>query len=207
VDRIAMSELRIPGIVLMENAARGIAEVVLTSYPASTGAIAIACGPGNNGGDGFAVARHLANAGREVRIHLVAGPEAYPEGSDPAVNLAIVRAMGLELRENLEIGGSGLIVDAIFGTGLSREVREPFRSAIGTLRDCGRPVVAVDLPSGLDANTGELLGIALKAEVTATMVAPKAGFELGQGPSHVGRVEVVDIGVPPAIIDQVRAAP
>jgi NAD(P)H-hydrate epimerase len=203
IDRVAMEELKIPGIVLMENAARGIAEIARPE--AGDGPVAIVCGPGNNGGDGLAVARHLANAGLSVRVHLVVPAEAYRDGSDAAMNYEIVRRMGLPLREDLGLLDAALVVDAIFGTGLSRDVREPFRTAISAINDAPGRVLAVDLPSGLDANTGHVLGVAVKAAVTATMVAPKAGFRLGAGPSHIGTVVAVDIGVPPAVVARVTA--
>jgi len=205
VDRIAMEELRIPGIVLMENAALGITEAVLKALAGGPGPVAVVCGPGNNGGDGLAVARHLANRGVEVAIHLAVPPEAYRDGSDAATNLAIVRAMKLPTAEGTTLGRPALVVDALFGTGLSRPVLPPFRTAIEAMNAAGAPVVAVDLPSGLDANTGRILGVAVRAAVTATMVAPKTGFTLGEGPRLVGEVVVVDIGVPPSVVRRVQA--
>lgn len=200
MDRIAMEELHIPGIVLMENAARGIAQVALRCLEGRSGPVAVVCGPGNNGGDGLAAARHLANAGRDVRIHLVVPAEAYREGSDPAIHLAVVRAMGLPLRDDFELDGAALILDGIFGTGLTRRVRPPFGSAIEAINGAAGAVLAIDLPSGLDANTGAVLGVAVRADVTATMGARKVGFTLGEGPGLVGEVEVIDLGVPPSII-------
>jgi NAD(P)H-hydrate epimerase len=203
IDRIAMEELRIPGIVLMENAARGIAEAILRRFPAPRGPIAVVCGPGNNGGDGLAAARHLSNAGLDVRIHLVTRVEASRPASDAGTNLRIVRAMGLPVLENMALDGAAVLVDAIFGTGLSRAVRAPYRAAIAAVRRSKAKVVAVDLPSGLDADTGKVLGVAVRADLTATMVAPKIGFTLGEGPSLVGEVVVVDIGVPPSVLRRV----
>ncbi|MHC4493884.1 MAG: NAD(P)H-hydrate epimerase [Planctomycetota bacterium] len=205
MDRIAMEELHIPGIVLMENAARGIAQVALRRLQGRSGPVAVVCGPGNNGGDGFAAARHLANAGTDVRIHLVVPAEAYREGSDPAIHLAVVRAMGLPLRDDLELDGAVLILDGIFGTGLTRGVRPPFGSAIEAINGAGSSVLAIDVPSGLDANTGAILGAAVRADVTATMGAPKVGFRLGDGPAHVGEVEVIDLGIPPTVVERATA--
>ena len=205
MDQIAMEEYGLPGIVLMENAARGIARVALRMLDGA-GSVAILCGPGNNGGDGLAAARHLANAGIDVSIHLVVPPESYREGSDPALNLAVVRAMRLDLRDDVELGGAAVVVDGIFGTGLSREIRGAlYRGAIQAINEAPGTVLAIDLPSGLDANTGLPLGVAVRADVTATMAAPKVGFELGQGPDLVGRVEVIDIGIPTAVIDRVAS--
>ena len=201
-----MEDFAIPGIVLMENAARGIAAVAQTLKTPADGLVAIVCGPGNNGGDGLAVGRHLANAGYEVALFLTVPEEAYREGSEAAINLEIVRRMGLPLQRELALGDAGLVVDAIFGTGLRREVRDPFLAMIRAVNDARAPVLAVDLPSGLDADTGEILGQAVRASVTATMVAPKVGFSASKGPAHVGRVEIVDIGVPPAAIARVLSA-
>ncbi|MHC4970699.1 MAG: NAD(P)H-hydrate epimerase [Planctomycetota bacterium] len=205
MDRIAMEELHIPGIVLMENAARGIAQVALQRLERLPGPVAVVCGPGNNGGDGLAAARHLACAGQDVRIHLAVPPEAYREGSDPAVHLAVARAMGLALRDDLELEGAALILDGIFGTGLQREVRGPLRSAIEAINSAGSAVLAIDLPSGLDADTGAVLGAAVRADVTATMGAGKVGFALGEGPALVGEVEVIDLGIPPSVVERATA--
>jgi NAD(P)H-hydrate epimerase len=165
--------------------------------------VAVVCGPGSNGGDGLAAARHLANRGIDVRLHLALPADAYRDGSDAATNLAIVRAMGIAVAEGGSLGRPALVIDALLGTGLSRDVRDPLRAAILEINAAGCPVLAVDVPSGLDANTGRVLGAAVRATVTATMVAPKVGFRLLDGPAHVGDVVIVDIGVPPAVVRRV----
>jgi NAD(P)H-hydrate epimerase len=199
-----MEDYAIPGLLLMENAARGIAQIATRMCPDGS-TVAIVCGPGNNGGDGFAAARHLANFGYRPRLHLAVPPDSLKSGSDPAVNFTIASAMGIPIRETMDVGDAGLVLDAVFGTGLQREVREPFRSVLESIRNAGCPVLAVDLPSGLDADTGAVLGICVRADVTATMVAPKTGFLSGEGPAHIGRVEVVDIGAPAAILAEIAA--
>ena len=206
IDRIATEELRIPSLILMENAAIGVAAAAYELAAGNGGPVAIVCGPGNNGGDGLAVARHLSNRGLRVEVHLALPADTYRDGSDAATNLAIVRAMGLPLREGFDLGRPALVVDALLGTGLVRDIREPFRSAVARMNEAQCPVLAVDLPSGLDANTGEAHGSAVRATVTATMVGPKVGFALKDGPAHVGRVVVVDIGVPPSVLDRVAHA-
>jgi NAD(P)H-hydrate epimerase len=163
----------------------------------------VVCGPGNNGGDGLAAARHLANAGRDLRIHLVAPAGTCRPGSDAATNLAIVRAMGIPIIGNVALDGAAVVIDAIFGTGLREAVRDPYRAAITAVRASRAGVVAIDLPSGLDADTGAVLGVSVRADLTATMLAPKVGFTRGQGPSLVGEVVVVDIGVPPSLLRRV----
>jgi len=198
----------VPGSLLMENAGRGTAEAALEILPRTPGRVHVVCGPGNNGGDGFAAARHLANAGLAVRLHLAIPPEAYREGSDAGTNLAIAIAMGLEIEEGFLLDGAALVVDALFGTGLVRTVRQPYLAAIESINVAGAacPVVAIDVPSGLDANTGAVLGRAVKAHLTATMVAPKVGFTRGAAPDHTGQIKVVDIGLPRAILARVAGA-
>lgn len=205
IDRIATEELRIPGLLLMENAAIGIAAAA-QELGAGRGLVVVVCGPGNNGGDGLAAARHLANRGADVRVQLALPADAYRDGSDAATNLAIARAMGIPILENLDLSRPALVIDALLGTGLVRDIREPFRTAVAAINGAGCPVLAVDLPSGLDANSGEARGGAVRATVTATMVAPKVGFARKDGPLHVGRVVVVDIGVPPSVVERVARA-
>jgi NAD(P)H-hydrate epimerase len=205
-DRLATEKLGIPPLLLMENAALGVARELL-ARPGGSGRLAFVCGPGNNGGDAFAAARHAAIAGAEVRLHMVVPPESYREGSDAAIQLHIARSMGIPLRDDLDIGDADWIVDGIFGTGLVRDVRDPYRSAITRILGAGRPVLSIDVPSGLDANSGRVLGIAVRATCTVTMIAPKRGFLVGEGPRHVGEVVVAGIGAPLSLLDSVRASP
>jgi NAD(P)H-hydrate epimerase len=206
-DRRAIEEYGIPGIVLMENAGAGAARIIRGLIPtddAFRGRWSVLCGPGNNGGDGFVVARHLHNAGIDVRVILTT-PEAYRRGSDAARNLEILRRMAsvpLEarpgppsnrIRDSL---GTGPVVDALFGTGLSRPLESPFTDWVDALVASGSRVVALDIPSGLDADSGEVLGAAVKADHTTTFAAAKVGFQKGEGPTRCGRVHVVEIGMP-----------
>ena len=160
----------------------------------------IVCGPGNNGGDGFVVARHLHNQGRDVRVE-VAGRASYAPGSDAGVNLEIVRRMGIPLSfPDPPAGGeafsTGTVIDALFGTGLSRPLEPPFLDWVRAINASGAPVIALDIPSGLDADTGRILGAAVQARSTLTFAAPKIGFFQGSGPVSTGKVLVIDIGVP-----------
>jgi len=211
IDRRAIEEFGIPAIVLMENAGRGVAEeaLALRRERALLGPVFAVCGTGNNGGDGFVAARHLANRGLDVHL-FCCGDRWRMDRSGPAgVNLTVCERMGLpltdvkgievvkELRERLRPGG--LVVDALFGIGLTRAPREPQASVIAAVIAAGLPVLAVDVPSGLDADTGLPLGVAVRADVTATMACAKAGFR-GQGASCVGRLVVVDIGLPAALV-------
>ena len=214
LDRRAIEDVGIPGIVLMENAGRGAADVAadMLGNPAKKQVI-IFCGKGNNGGDGYVIARHLYNRG--ARIHLVlACPvmEIHPE-TDAGANLSIARQMGLhplvadtsekQIQAAALAKRGDLLVDALFGTGLTGEVRPPYYSLIRILNAEDKPILAVDIPSGIDADTGNVLRAAVRATRTATFVMPKHGFALNEGPHHTGEVTIVDIGVPLDLIEEV----
>jgi len=204
-DRRAIEEYGIPGIVLMENAggaaARIVGQLALREPTRHPEPFNIVCGPGNNGGDGFVVARHLHCSGFQVAVWVPAGTE-YPSGSDAGTNFRIATRLGLVETRDLPVPGkamSGTIIDALFGTGLSRPLRSPYSdwiAAINSTSSLKRPVISLDIPSGLDANTGDVLTEAVRARYTITFAAPKLGFSRGQGPSCCGIVQVVDIGIP-----------
>ncbi len=207
IDRIAMESYAMPGVILMENAGRGAADLAMQMLNAAdTGErrphAVIVCGRGNNGGDGFVIARHLHNRCVGVTVHLLAPREKI--GGDALINLQIAEKMKLDIRQStpadLDFSGCDLIVDAMLGTGLSGEVREPFRAAIEAVNAARKPVLAVDIPSGLDANTGDILGDCVRAARTATFALPKIGFTRDSGPEMAGEVSVVDIGVPREIL-------
>ncbi len=215
VDRLAAEEFGLPSIVLMENAAIHCADValdLLAQRPA--GRALVVCGPGNNGGDGFAIARHLANQGTEAVIVLGGPREKYT--GDAATNLGVAERMGIPIEPFDASGGSvrawsqrhgrpALVIDALLGTGLERPVREPIATLIASINELGRSrvaVLAVDLPSGLDCDTGEPLGDAVRATVTVTFVGLKRGFLALAAQPHVGDVVVADIGVPRALVER-----
>lgn len=207
VDRRATEEFGLPGIVLMENAGRGAAELLLGL--GISGTVVVCAGKGNNGGDGFVIARHLSNRGFSVRL-LVFGARDRFQG-DAAVNLRVIEAARAsvkyfdpqldphELRKELE--SADWIVDSLLGTGTQGEIREPFTAVIGAINASGRNVLAVDLPSGLDCDTGRPLGACVRANHTATFVAPKLGFAEPAAREWTGQVHVVDIGVPRALLE------
>ena len=201
IDRRCIEEFHIPGIVLMENASRGVAEaageelISLTGKPA--GNIVILCGGGNNGGDGMAAARHLHNRGNVVRIGLATDPAKHHR--DAAINWQIVQAMRLPTfdatPDAIRALRADLIIDAIFGTGLTQPPRDPFAAIVAAVEETAIAVLAVDLPSGLDCDTGQPLGKAIKARRTVTFVAAKARLRQRQfGGSTPDRVTVADIG-------------
>ena len=192
--------LGIPSICLMENAGAGAARLALESLP--TGRVLCACGPGGNGGDALVVARHLAIAGVEVGLIHV-GP---PPVGDAAVQLAVCAAMGLKslwiqdstAARDLFAGGSSpaLVVDGLYGTGLTRALDGPAAAIVEAINASRVCVLALDLPSGLDCDTGEPLGPCIRAAVTATFVAPKLGFENPASRTFTGEIRVVGIGAP-----------
>lgn len=201
-DRDAQARARVPGELLMENAGAAVARAA-EALARETGAerVVILCGAGNNGGDGFVAARHLAGT-RPVRTLLAAARGAVR--GDAAANLVRLDALGLaveELREAGELGaalrgGRAVLVDALFGTGLDRPLEGLARALVEAANASGAPILAVDVPSGLDAERGVALGAAIRAAVTITFVARKTGFDVADGPAHAGRVEVAGLGVP-----------
>ena len=196
LDRKAIHQFGIPSIVLMENAGRGVSELAIQMLKdAARKKIAVFCGMGNNGGDGFVAARYLLRRGAEVDVYVFG--EKLRIKNDPAVNLKILEKMDIRINEvasPIDIH-AGLIIDAIFGIGLNGEVKEPAKSIIMDLNRQDVPILSIDVPSGLDADTGEVLGEAIKAKKTATMQFPKKGFYINKGPEYVGEVVVVDIGI------------
>lgn len=207
LDRRAIEEYGMPSLLLMENAGRACADAVEALLAGGRGPVLVLCGPGNNGGDGLVIARTLWNRGVEVEA-LFLGPEDKLESgsADVRANLRLWRGLGrtipcLASREELSglparLARAACVVDALFGTGLTRALEDPWRSAVEAVNAAARPVLAVDLPSGLDADTGAELGAAIRAAVTVTFVARKPGLLRGGGPALAGRVVVAEIGIP-----------
>lgn len=210
VDGAAMRAFGIPGIVLMENAGRNAAELVNTLWP--HGSVVILCGRGNNGGDGCVMARHLDRLGRDVRVVLAATLESVT--GDAAVNLNVVIRSGIPVTVLVEedasawdvaIGTAAVVVDALLGTGASGEPRGPVAAAIDAVNRAkhrGAGVFAVDIPSGLDCDTGETANRCVRADHTGTFVARKVGFAPVSAGAATGAVHVLDIGLPRAAIPQ-----
>jgi NAD(P)H-hydrate epimerase len=198
-DRRALDEFGVPGVVLMENAGRGCAELLMRLNPARR-PTAVVCGSGNNGGDGFVMARHLDNAGWPVAVWLFAAPEQLT--GDAAVNYRIARAA--RLIGDAAGAWDGWVVDALFGTGLNRGLSAPFDRCVAAMNSFKCPVLAVDIPSGLDCDTGEPLGPTVRATHTATFVAPKRGFLNPNSTPYTGEVHAIDIGAPRALVEQYR---
>jgi hydroxyethylthiazole kinase-like uncharacterized protein yjeF len=217
-DCWAINEKHIPGVVLMENAARGAAEVLLTHFkPPIQRGVCLFCGPGNNGGDGFAMARHLGNHRVPVTIALCGEPDRLK--GEAKINYIICQKLGLPMvRLNLEsadlfkqvedvIGSCGLLVDAVLGTGLENELKNPQALLISCINAHNLPIVAVDIPSGMDCDTGLPLPVCVEADATVTMVALKKGFvENPESRNMTGRIFVVDIGIIPHGIKRIQVA-
>ena len=203
VDREAVDAFGIPGIVLMENAARGLLEQVV-DMSGGNGPVVICCGSGNNGGDGYALARHLPN--RRIETVLVALGAPRP-GTDASTNREICARMGLTAgeRDAVAVRREALVVDALLGTGLDRPVRDEAAECIEWINGRDAPVLAVDVPSGLDCNTGAVLGAAVRADRTATMVGWKTGFLAPGAAEYLGDIRVIDIGAPRELAERLGA--
>ncbi len=211
LDRQAIQDLGIPSLVLMENAGRTTYQILRREFPALQGEVAVLAGRGNNGGDGFVVARYLANGGIPVVVFLL-GPREQVRG-DARINLDILAHLGVAVEEVLSdtdlnsaihrLAKAGLIVDALLGTGLNSPVAGLLAALIEHLKHLRAPVLAVDIPTGLSADTGEVLGAALKAKVTVTFGWPKLGQLVPPGRDYVGRLWQVDISIPPRLAQTV----
>ncbi len=206
LDRKAIEDYGIPALVLMENAGLRSAESARKILRRVKGkSAAIFCGKGNNGGDGLVCARHLINQGYTVKICLLG--KASEIGSDPVItNLNILKKMGADIREipgvndlrkhKPDLAAVHLIIDAIFGIGLAGPVRGYPGRAITLVNSLGKPVLSLDVPSGLDADTGLAAGPCVKASETITFGFPKKGLLCNDGPQYAGKVTVADIGLP-----------
>ena len=206
IDRRAIEEYHIPGVVLMENAARGVVELAAKMLSGLAGSnVLIVCGGGNNGGDGFAVARHLHNLQFAVEV-LTAVDPAELKG-EAQVNWDIVNVMKIKTApanpDLIAQHPSDLVIDALFGTGLSSPPRAESLALIQAINKQSAPVLAVDVPSGLDCDKGEPMGSCVRAARTVTFVAEKVGFAKPRAKHFIGDVTVVDIGCPRELIEQV----
>jgi NAD(P)H-hydrate epimerase len=207
LDRRAVAELGIPSIVLMENAGRSAADCLCQL--GISGPVVICCGKGNNAGDGFVIARHLQLRGHPVRVLLFSDPDKL--SGDAAINFQIVQKCGIaweqiELpgesqRLKKSLSGATWLVDALLGTGSTGEPRPPLDNVIDAMNARGVPIFAVDLPSGLDCNTGHASAHTIRATHTCTFVAAKPGLIVPSAQPFVGQCHIADIGVPDLLND------
>jgi ADP-dependent NAD(P)H-hydrate dehydratase / NAD(P)H-hydrate epimerase len=206
LDREAIEQFGIPGLLLMENAGRGAADEIQDRFgDACEGGVVVLCGPGNNGGDGFVIARHLFNVGFDVACLLVGG-RAKLKG-DARTNFRIADRLGIQVlsvQTDKQVGvaaalleSTGLIVDALFGTGLARAIEGPAAALIEIVNEMETPVVAVDMPSGVGSDDGKPTGPAIVADLTCTFGLPKVGQFIHPGLDFCGEVSVIDISLPP----------
>ena len=226
IDRRAIQEFGIPSILLMENAGRSVADEICkivnaktgsvssergSPAPASANHIAIFCGKGNNGGDGFVAARHLINRGFQVNVFFFQNSSEMKP--DPLINFKILQKMTARAAQaalllidctntfNLAemkqaIDRSSVVVDALFGIGLSKPIDNPFKTVIQLINQSETNVVSVDIPSGLHADTGEVMGVCIQADTTVTLALPKKGFLLNRAGRYTGKIIVADISIP-----------
>jgi NAD(P)H-hydrate epimerase len=202
IDLRARDKFNISTLVLMENAGRAVAEEVIKMLRGKR-TVAIFCGKGNNGGDGFVAARHLLPKGIKPEVFLVG--YICDVQNEARVNLDILLRLKQKIieieEENLHLVKSKIskyyfVIDALLGVGLSGEVKGIYRDLIGIINTSKAKILAVDIPSGLDATSGKVLGCCVKADKTVTFVAKKRGMVVGEGPKHCGRIVVKDLGIP-----------
>ncbi len=216
IDAAAIHEYGIPGMVLMENAGRGVVDLLLDWDRTLTGknapAVAILCGKGNNAGDGFVIARHLEIRGARPRVILLCPPDELR--GDARQNYEILSHCHVELVDLSSASDLGTklesqahdaawLVDAMLGTGASGEPRKPFRTAIQWMNRQPTNKLAIDVPSGLDCDTGQPAECTVQADHTCSFVAAKAGFFAPNASAYLGELHVVSIGIPPQLISQV----
>lgn len=220
VDRRAIEDYGMPGVLLMENAGRNAAEEArkILVDDSNLRSVVILCGGGNNGGDGYVIARHLKNWGLSVSLYATTPLEKLT--GDAAINARIWQKMKghsrpLESADELNAASAtwartGLIVDSLLGTGFSGELRPHMAAVIAAANrasaDSGIPILAIDLPSGLDCDTGVPANPTIRADTTVTFVAQKIGFRSSQAREHLGRIVVCDIGAPAALVSEVLAS-
>jgi ADP-dependent NAD(P)H-hydrate dehydratase / NAD(P)H-hydrate epimerase len=208
-DEYAIKAWGIPSAVLMENAGRNMYRLMKERYLEGKRQIVIFCGRGNNGGDGFVIGRYALEAGYHVRVFLLCKKEDLK--GDAALNMGLYASLGGEIIEiddtfdmvQRSIQHANIIIDAIFGTGLSKEVTGREKTIIEQINESGKPVIAVDIPSGIDGKTGKPLGCAIKAIHTFTFAYPKLGQILFPGAFHTGKLTVIDISIPSFIEEKI----
>jgi hydroxyethylthiazole kinase-like uncharacterized protein yjeF len=190
----------VPGLKLMENAGRAVADEVATRFPDAS-EVAVLCGPGNNGGDGFVAARHLLDKGYAVRLGFKGDLERLPQDAAAMAKswTGAVEPLSAELLSRAEI-----VVDALFGAGLARPIEGDFAALIGAVNASGLPVIAVDVPSGVDGTTGAVKGIAVRALATVTFFRLKPGHLLLPGRELCGETRVADIGIPDSVLQIIK---
>ncbi|MCA9405593.1 MAG: NAD(P)H-hydrate epimerase [Candidatus Omnitrophica bacterium] len=211
LDDVAICQYGVPSIALMENAGKAVADETLRQLKKKPSAkVVVICGLGNNAGDGFVVARHLLNAGIRTDVYLIGSARKLKQ--DAAINYNILRSIKYPVQEIKDVSpgmvkkfeSADVFVDAIFGVGLNREIKGVFKDVVEAVNGYAKKVVAVDIPSGLDGTTGNIYGVCIKANTTVTFSFAKKGFLKKEGPKHVGKIKVVDIGIPIRLMERIK---
>ncbi|MEG9861053.1 MAG: NAD(P)H-hydrate dehydratase [Parvularculales bacterium] len=209
-DRLAV-EQGVSGLTLMENAGQAVAQSLMETFDKSV-PVKVLCGPGNNGGDGFVAARHLREGGWMVDVYLSGSPENLAGDAAEMARRWMNEGGGDEtssIKSLRDLTGEGagpdnVIVDALFGAGLVRDITGEAADAINIVRECGAPVIAVDMPSGIDGDGGFVRGYALRAVRTVTFFRPKPAHFLMPGRHYCGQITVADIGIPPSVLESIN---
>jgi len=208
IDAAAIETMGIPRLLLMDHAGLAVARAAKTLCPDASAPVVACCGTGWNGGDGLAAARHLSAWGYPLRLLVTGRVDRLRE--EPATYARVLQRLGLSVHECRQaeeaaplerwLAECGVVIDALLGVGMQGAVREPVASVIDRINRSGRPVVAVDVPSGLDADTGRVQGVAIRATVTVTFGLAKRGCLIQDGPAYVGSLIVDPITIPPALL-------
>ena len=208
LDRITIEEYGIPGFDLMQRAGQAAFDALIQKWP-NTKNLIILCGTGNNGGDGFIIAALANKQGLQVDLFL-AGDESKIKGDARlAMDYALAHKVNIHSIDAINLSGENhahgntVLVDALLGTGLMNDVREPFLNVIKQINSSSLPVLAVDIPSGLSSDTGEVLGQAVQADLTVTFIGRKIGLIKGSGPKLTGELVFDDLGVPAEVYSRV----
>lgn len=211
LDRLAIEEHGIPGFTLMQRAGRAAFDALLATWP-DTRRLVCFCGGGNNGGDGYVIAALAKAAGLDARVVAVGDPAKLTGDARSAFDMArqagVVATPFSKPADPAPLGDPAgtVLVDALLGTGLTGPARGDYGDAIAFINDAGCPVLAVDIPSGLDSDTGKRHGACVRADLTVTFIGRKLGLVIADGPACCGRIVFDDLGVPAAIYARVRPA-
>ncbi|MFH1369168.1 MAG: NAD(P)H-hydrate epimerase [Elusimicrobiota bacterium] len=202
IDRRATEEFGVASRTLMENAGKAVADAAESIAKSSVNKrILVLCGPGNNGGDGLVAARYLQNRGYKVKVLLIKEPGAFK--GDTLENYKLAENLWLDMHvfgDSTIFRDYDVVIDALLGTGTKGEIAGAYKLAIDYINSSGVPVVSVDIPSGLDADTGMVFGTAVKAQITVTMALPKKGFENPEAAQYLGKLIIADIGIPEELL-------
>ncbi|MEX2353117.1 MAG: NAD(P)H-hydrate epimerase, partial [Gammaproteobacteria bacterium] len=205
LDRMAIETYQIPGLDLMERAGKAAWECLQTSWPDAKNIVVI-CGAGNNAGDGYVIGRLALEHGCNVELIALAEPVALKGDARQAAEKFMANGQPLIPYSGQQAIVTDVIVDAVLGTGIDREVAGDYLAAITSINNSDAPVLSVDIPSGLNADTGKVMGAGVKADLTITFIGRKQGLYTGDGREHTGKLVFSDLGIPAEIHDAIKPA-